>query len=135
MSTLFETFKNQKDYCSDKWLWYFDIYDLYFPKFVGKKATILEIGIQNCGFLQVMDRYFQNAKIFGIDIDEKVTKLTFPDSIKVLCFDGTNRQLLDKNLGDTKFDIIIDDASHTQIDVMNSFKNNFHRLNPGGIFL
>src|SRR5450432_1524454 len=54
-----------------KWNHYFDIYHHYFRTFVGKKVSILEIGIYSGGSLDMWRNYFgAGCEVYGIDVQE-----------------------------------------------------------------
>ena len=55
-----------------KWSHYLPLYHRHFAKFRGREMSILEIGINLGGSLQLWKKYFgPKAKIYGIDIDGK----------------------------------------------------------------
>ena len=59
-----------------KWHHYFDIYEKYLSRFIGKNPTILEIGVKDGGSLELWDNYFVNkCKIYGVDINKKCKEL------------------------------------------------------------
>lgn len=58
-----------------KWTNYFNIYERYFNSFRSKNPRFLEIGVQYGGSLKMWSEYFENAKIFGIDINPDCKKL------------------------------------------------------------
>lgn len=129
-----DVFLQHNDHASDKWENYFDIYDRHINQYVGSEAVALEIGVQNGGSLQVLDKYLVNGMIYGVDIVPEVCKLDLGKNIKLFCQDINSQGELSKNLGSTKFDIIIDDASHMQDDIINTFSNLFDSLKPGGVY-
>lgn len=123
---------------SDKWASYLPAYDFWFAKFRDAPVRILEIGVQNGGHLEVLARYFKNAElIIGCDIDPACATLKYEDKrIKVIIGD-VNADEVERNvtaLSDS-FDIIIDDGSHTQQDIIASFARYFPKLKTGGIYL
>lgn len=120
---------------SDKWSNYFDIYDEFFSRFIETNANVLEIGVQNGGSLQILNNYFKNAHIFGVDINPKVLDLRFDENIVVYNFDITDDVTLEKTFKNITFDIIIDDGSHTCSDIITAFNLLFPRLKPGGVYL
>ena len=87
-------------------------------KFRNNKINILEIGIAYGESLELWDKYFTNANIFGADIhDIEIFSDQFkPGGYKdderftIWISDATKPEFLDV-IGDTKFDIIIDDGS------------------------
>lgn len=130
-------FKNHTGNVSDKWENYLSVYEAELQKYrIKENISILEIGVQNGGSLQIWRKYFNNnAKIVGLDIDPNVCKLNLGEGIKTLCFDGSNPNELDKHIEANFFDIIIDDGSHVCSDVISTFENLFLKLKPGGIYI
>ena len=74
-------FNSDKKLTLHKWHHYFKIYDRHFSKFIGKNPTILEIGVQCGGSLEMWNHYFdKECTIYGIDIDP--TCLNIPEKLK-----------------------------------------------------
>lgn len=129
------TFLSHKENASDKWMNYLDIYEPYLSSYVNKNASILEIGVQNGGHLQILRKYLGNAKIYGVDINQDVCKLDLDKGITVFCFDATQENLVNKNMRDLNFNIIIDDGSHNSSDVIKTFQIMFSKVTPGGLYI
>ena len=54
-------------YRSVKWSVYPEVYDTFFGPYINKKVKFIEIGVQNGGHIDIMDKYFINAeKVYGI---------------------------------------------------------------------
>ena len=64
-----DIFYQHEQNVSDKWVNYFDIYDECFNRHIGNNSNVLEIGVQNGGFLQILSKYLKNATLYGVDID------------------------------------------------------------------
>ena len=123
---------------SDKWNFYLNEYDKLFFPYQEKPIRLLEIGIQNGGSLEVLAKYFKNARnILGCDIDPKCTYLEYDDDrIKVLIGNAANSSCLDLVAKHTEgLDIIIDDGSHKSADIVKSFCLFFPCLTDGGIYV
>jgi hypothetical protein len=123
---------------SDKWESYIEIYDDLFRDKSDSVKSILEIGIQNGGSLEIWSSYFRFAeKIYGVDINPMCKSLKFDDErIKVFVGDvNTTEVLNDMSKSEAQFDIIIDDGSHSSSDIIRSFVLYFPRLKPGGIYI
>lgn len=136
--TFYDSYKKQNKYLSNKWEQYLHVYDKVFAPFIihNKPVTALEIGFQNGGFLQIMSDYLpKGSKIIGIDIDERCAKLHFDNNIKIFIGDATDVKVIEKYFSDMNFDIIIDDASHVNSDVIKMFKEFFPKLNYGGVYI
>lgn len=115
---------------------YLKHYDELFYPFQNKHIKLLEMGILCGGSLMLWNKYFSNCNLFGVDID--INNIEYDD-----LWNYSNTVIIPKNfdtvsddfLGDIKFDIIIDDGSHTiphQEKALNLFKN---KLTDGGILI
>ncbi|MFZ0219867.1 MAG: class I SAM-dependent methyltransferase [Candidatus Aquirickettsiella sp.] len=130
-----DIFYHHQQNVSDKWINYFDVYDNCLGRYVGLHPKILEIGVQNGGSLQIFNKYLQNADIYGVDIDPNIANLTLENNIHIYNFDITDGQAIAKNFKKIKFDVIIDDGSHINSEIVKTFKLLFYKLKPGGVFL
>lgn len=135
MKSLFEIFKHDLTKPSTKWFHYFEIYERYFQKFVGTTVKVLEIGVEDGGSLQMWKKYFgKHSTIVGIDIDSSVKYEE--DQIFIEIGNQSDHNFLNsiiKKYG--TFDIIIDDGSHNQLDILKSFSCLYPTLNDDGIYL
>jgi SAM-dependent methyltransferase len=123
---------------SDKWALYLDVYEDLFAPFRDRPISILEIGVQNGGFTEVLAAYFPNAtQIVGCDIDPKSGELVFSDRrISVVVGDASGAEAAARiNSISAEFDIIIDDGSHTSKDIVAAFCHYFPKLREGGLFV
>jgi hypothetical protein len=88
-----------------------------------------------CGSLRGWREYFNNANIYGADIDEKI--LINEERIKTFKCDQTNTNSIEqlwKNF-DFQFDVIIEDGLHTFNANKIFFENSINILKDGGIFI
>jgi GT2 family glycosyltransferase len=139
MKTLNQLYEEHSGKVSDKWSIYLSEYDgLLTPYRERPRVDLLEIGIQNGGSLDIWSEYFKGpGSLVGCDINESCGRLTYSDPrISVVVgdanVDATERQIA--ALAE-RFDIIIDDGSHTSGDIVKSFLRYFPRLKDGGIFI
>ncbi len=131
-------FDNHQRLGSDKWTSYFKAYDKHFSHFRDEPISLLEIGVQNGGSLEIWGKYFPQAeRLIGCDIEEKCGDLTFEDPrIKVFIGDANTVVTAEKIFADTpEFDLIIDDGSHLVEDVLRSFAIYFPRVKEGGVYV
>ena len=137
MTKLADLYRGRSGKISDKWKIYLDEYEEKFKSYEDKKINLLEIGIANGGSLEIYGKYFPNAElILGCDIDEKCRDLAYIEpNIKVIVGDATDDGTYKKIAEYPKFDIIIEDGSHTSPDVVRTFCKYFDRLNDGGLFI
>ena len=138
---LIDCYKNCK-YNTDKaYTHYFlNIYDKFFNSYQDKKLNFLEIGLYDGNSMVLWDDFFQNKEtnIYGVDIgirpklQEKINNKEFTERVNIHNFDIN--AIDDSPLKDIKFDIIIEDGSHTYADQLNFIKKFKQILNPGGMF-
>jgi hypothetical protein len=135
---IFDGRKGESDLVSDKWSSYIEIYDKIFDKFSDKEISIVEIGVQNGGSLEVYNQYFPNSEvIIGIDNNEGCRKLKFTtNKIKLIIGNAAEKSIIPKlNNYAPKYDIIVDDGSHTSEDIIRSFSNLFSLIKNNGIYV
>ncbi len=136
--TLKQIANNHTGKLSDKWEAYYDVYESIFSEYRKEPVSVLEIGIQNGGFLEILSLYFWKAKaIVGCDIDPKCGELKYADNkIHIVLGDIKDKNNVERilKISDT-YDIIIDDGSHTHEDIIKAFINLFPHLKDGGIYI
>ncbi len=121
--------------------YYTQHYDSHFKKMRYKKINLLEIGVggyknpkSGGDSLRMWKTYFPFAQIFGIDIYDK--KPLEEKRIKIFQGSQIDFKFLDDVCKSAKsFDIIIDDGSHINEHVIETFKILFPKLNNGGIYV
>ncbi len=116
-------------------------YQTHFKKFKNKKINLLEIGVGGYdnphaggGSLKMWKRYFSYGKIYSIDIYDK-SPLQEP---RIKIFRGSQvdndfLEMVTKEMG--SIDLIIDDGSHINEHVIETFKMLFPKLKDGGIYV
>ncbi len=123
----------------DKWEQYLGMYQSELAQFAERETSVrlLEIGVQNGGSLELWSKYLPRGSVIrGLDINEKVSELTFEDGdIAVFVGDATDSQRVDKLFGNDCFDIIIDDGSHYSSHVIATLGLFFPLLKPGGKYI
>ena len=123
---------------SDKWSSYLDIYDRLFAPLRNAPLSILEIGVQNGGSLEIYDRFFQKAiRIVGVDANPRCADLRYDsDKVELVIGDVGGQSTKEKITQISKqFDVIVDDGSHISRDIIEAFLLYFPLLVPGGIYV
>lgn len=119
-----------------KWMHYFDIYQRYFSKFVGREVHVLEVGIYSGGSLVMWKEYFgTGCRVYGVDIDEEC--MAYEDmGIKVFIGDQADRSFW-ATVRQTvpKIDILIDDGGHHHEQQRITLEEMLPHLRPGGVYL
>lgn len=138
LKTLDELYQEHQGKVSDKWSLYLEEYERLLMPYRKTESTLLEIGVQNGGSLEIWSKYFPSAKkIIGCDINPDCESLVFDDvRIAMVIGDANTDETEQKILAYTpNFQIIIDDGSHRSSDIVKSFSRYFPHLESGGIFI
>ncbi len=116
---------------------YSSSYDDFFFSIRGNIKNIIEIGCLNGSSSAVLFYYFYNAKIFSLDIDFSANHV-HSKRISRQIMDQSNiksiRKFINKN-SKKKFNIIIDDGSHKQSDILLTFNEFFKTLSAGSFYI
>lgn len=138
MKALPELYEQHQGKVSDKWTLYLKEYDKLLSPYRDKPVSLLEIGIQNGGSLEIWSQYFPKAvRLVGCDINPNCAQLEYEDPRVAIVVGDANSDESEKAILShaRTFDIIIDDGSHTSGDIVRSFARYFPYLKPGGILL
>lgn len=138
MTTLQNLYDTHTGKVSDKWSIYLNVYERILSDYKTLPISLLEIGVQNGGSLEIWGKYFPRANhITGCDINPKCADLRFDDARIKLVVGDANDEKTKHNLLDisSSFDIIIDDGSHTSADIIRTFALYFDHLNDGGVYI
>ncbi len=108
-------------------------YVVYFELLRDLPIKLLEIGVQSGASLRMWKQYFPKAQIYGIDYYD--VQPMEEERIKVIQGQQKDIKVLEEALLHGPFDIIIDDGSHQNPDIMASFEYLFPRMKPGGIYV
>lgn len=118
-----------------KWPHYFPIYEKHFARFRNRPCRLLEIGVDRGGSLRLWKRWLGPlAKIIGVDINPECAKHAEPQ-VEVLIGAQADPEFLARVLALGIPDIIIDDGSHRQLDVLKSFEFLYQRMSSSGVYV
>jgi cephalosporin hydroxylase len=132
---LLEYFLNNTGKSIHKWINYFPIYEKHFAPWKGKSATVLEIGVQHGGSLEMWRQYFgPNSTVVGIDIDPGCVQHEQP-GINVRIGDQSDPKFLQKLVDEFGlFDVIIDDGGHISDHIKASFDFLYPNVTANGCY-
>ena len=109
-------------------------YERHFAPLRESPVRLLEIGIGPGGSLPLWRDYFENGLVIGLDINDK-SQLA-GERIRVYRGDQADPDLLRRIVAESGgLDVVIDDGSHVNSDVLNSFRTLFPLLAPGGLYV
>jgi glycosyltransferase involved in cell wall biosynthesis len=135
----FEELHNQhQSKVADTWSAYLQEYDRILKPRRDEPLSLLEIGIQNGGCLELWAQYLPRAKqIVGCDINPDCRQLTFSDPRVVVVVGDANSDEVERAITAIApaFDVVIDDGSHRSSDIVKSFARYFPLLRDGGLFV
>jgi hypothetical protein len=120
---------------------YLPHYATHFEKYKPAKIKLLEIGVGGYkdpdlggNSLRMWKHYFPKGEIYSIDIYDKSSLQE--DRIKIFQGSQDDKEFLNRVTEETgNFDIIIDDGSHINEHVIETFKNLFPKLNDNGVYV
>ena len=119
-----------------KWNHYFSIYEKYFQRFKDNSPTMIEIGVQAGGSLQMWKEYFgKDSRIIGIDINPQC-KSHEEDGIEIFIGNQNDADLVDNIFQKYQsVDIVLDDGSHKMHDMKTSFNLIYPRMREDGVYI
>lgn len=122
-------------YNSDKATWhdFCDFYDKHLDKYRNDSLNFLEIGIGEAASLLMWNDYFEQSKIYGIDIDPN--KIINKGRIISSICDQSDRSYLAKVFDGVVFDFIVDDGGHYMDQQQISLATMFKRLKNGNFYI
>ncbi|MCP5531181.1 MAG: class I SAM-dependent methyltransferase [Opitutaceae bacterium] len=130
-------------YGSDKWgsHWYAQHYERHLGARRKRKIVLLELGIGGYdnprgggASLRMWQKYFPRGRIHGVDIHDK--RVHDDTRIKTFVGDQSDERFLRQVIAEIgPPDIIIDDGSHVNAHVLNSFEVLFPLLAEDGIYV
>jgi len=105
---------------------------------LGKKVTMLEIGVQSGGSTRVWKRYFRQTLAYvGLDINPRCKQFeSIQEGIRIMIGSQLNMTLL-SNICSTygPFDLVVDDGGHTNKMITTSLLSLWNCLNDKAIYV
>lgn len=102
--------------------------------FRDQPITLMEIGIFNGASLRLWERYFSNATIVGVDIQQSRSRFA-RGRVKVEIGSADDPEFLVAVSAKYPPDVIIDDASHRADHIIFAFERLYPTLRPGGCYI
>lgn len=108
-------------------------YEKEFSKYTDKDINLLEIGTSSGGSLYLWSKFFKNALIYGIDVQDLVqSEYKNIENVHHLIGNGYTIEMINSL---PEFDIIIDDGSHAIQDQIFVVKNYINKLKDQGVLI
>lgn len=122
-----------------KMLHYLSAYESALSPFRSRPIRMLEIGVARGGSLQMWRRYLHpESTIVGVDIDSTTKQFDDPSRrVHVRIGSQTDNSFLQRVVDEFgPFDVILDDGSHMNSHIVQTFQYLFpNGLAPGGVYL
>lgn len=114
---------------------YFPIYERHFARYKNTPLVFWEIGVSKGGSLQMWSRYFGPlVTIVGIDINPSC-KLLENDNLHIRIGNQTDTTFLESLINEFGVpDIVLDDGSHIQRDIITTFEYMYPKISKSGIY-
>ena len=137
--TLRDLYAAHRGKVSQKWDLYLDVYDFALEPWRALPVTLVEVGVQNGGSLELWSKYFAAGRRFiGCDVDPRVAGLRFDDPRIRTVVGPVNTPAAARGIvaeAAAPVDIFIDDGSHLTSDIVLAFCNYSPLLSAGGIYI
>lgn len=119
-----------------KWSQYFEVYERYLSGIRRTNPTVLEIGVQLGGSLEMWRDYFgPAARIYGMDINPSAQEHQ-DVATKIYIGDQQDRGFLRSVIQEIgQPDVVIDDGGHTANQQITTFEELYPRLSENGIYI
>lgn len=147
LSKIASNYRNYQDKSPDSTYWRkhcnTELYGPLLSHLKNKPVNLLEIGVRWGGSILMWQDFFihPNSIIHGADIDfsninkDISNKINSSQKIKLYEGNAYTQDFVCKNFGDSCFDIILDDGSHTEGDQIKFFNLYISLLNDGGYLM
>lgn len=134
--SLYQIFLDNRGKSCQKWAHYFPVYESHLARFRNQSLTLYEIGVFRGGSLPMWKKWLGPlATIVGIDINPACAQFEEPDC-HVRIGSQTDTDFLGKIIQEFgPPDIVIDDGSHMQADMLASFAFLYPQLANNGVYL
>jgi len=120
----------------DKWSHYLGIYEKYLSGYRGSPVTILEIGVNHGGSIDMWRTYLGNrCRYIGVDINPECKKFE-EENVRIFIGDQSDRKFLSR-LADSVgvIDILINDGGHSMIQQWTTFDVLYPKVAVPGVYI
>ncbi len=121
---------------------YIDAYEILFASYRKTAKRVVEIGVYDGHGLRMISDFFSGAEVHGIDCTDQphggmadLRPMIAEGKHNIHIFDASNEEAVNAAFGDSKFDVVIDDAGHHIEQQMTLADVWLKRLSPGGIYI
>ena len=136
MKTSLRAIYNSVPYLSIKYDTYFTVYEALLQKYVGRRVTVVEVGVFNGGSLFMWREFFgPKARIIGIDLNP-ATKMWEQHGFEIYIGDQTSEQFWREFFAEVgSVDVVIDDGGHTNVQQITTVHCAIEHIHDGGTLI
>ena len=109
-------------------------YERAFSVMRDEELVVMEIGVADGSSLRTWARFFPNASIIGVDINQNCERFA-TDRVRVEIGSQADLGFLASLIQRYRPNIVIDDGSHRADHILETFNRLFPFLAPGGIYV
>jgi hypothetical protein len=133
--TLYGDFLDNQNRVAHKWTHYFPAYETHFSRYINRPVLFFEIGVAQGGSAQMWKRYLgPYATIVGLDINP-FCKSHEEDQFFVRIGDQSDFDFLQSVIDEFGVPhIVLDDGSHQQNHIVDTFRFLYPRMAPDGVY-
>jgi hypothetical protein len=120
----------------DTWRHYFDIYERYLARYRGRKPTVLQLGVEQGGKLEMWRAYFgADCRLFGIDSNPHAMRY---EDVANRLFIGDQRdrefvRSVVRAIG--RPDVVINDGAHSANQQITAFEELYPAMTGDGVYI
>lgn len=112
---------------------YTEVYCRYIPE--REKVDLLEIGVWHGDSIRMWKEWNSELYVDAVDINKSVLGYIQSDERSNIYIGNiTDKEFVNKTLGEKKYDVIIDDGSHRMMEIMTAIRILWDRLKKGGVY-
>jgi hypothetical protein len=111
---------------------YINVYEKILEPYRNRKINFLEIGVNKGYSMLLWQKYFTDSTFYGIDSQDIAF---YTKDYNYIVADINSSSYISEVLGDTMFDVIIDDGSHKIEDQVHALNLLYPRLKEDGLFV
>ncbi len=133
---LYADFLGNNEKPAFKWLHFFPVYESHLSRFINRSVRVLEIGVLDGGSLSMWRNYLgPHSQIIGIDINPEAKR---HEDFQIIVEIGNQSDInflttIYERYG--PFDIVIDDGSHKQSDLIATFSYFMDKMPQNSVYI
>lgn len=120
---------------------YIEVYEELLAPYRNAKK-MLEIGVFKGDSIRMWEQYFDQAEVYGVDLCDRphgglgdLRPMIAEGTHRIILMNACDPEQVERNFSGQKFEVIIEDASHTLADQLRIYENLRDHMSPNGIYI